>query len=43
MGEEELLRSRGVNVKVIQDPSCIKMMSEFIETRPELWNEDIRL
>lgn len=43
MGEEELLRSRGVVVEVIQDPSCIKMMSDFIEMYPELWNEDIGL
>ena len=43
MGEEELLRSRGVNVKVIQDPSCIEMMSSFIKMHPELWDEDIGL
>ncbi|MGB9978762.1 nucleoside deaminase [Methanobacterium sp.] len=43
MGEEELLRSRGVNVEVIQDPSCIEMMSSFIKVHPELWNEDIGL
>jgi cytosine deaminase len=43
MGEEELLRSRGVNVEVIQDPSCIEMMSSFIKMHPELWNEDIGL
>jgi creatinine deaminase len=42
-GEEELLRSRGVMVEVIQDPSCIEMMSDFIKTYPELWNEDIGL
>lgn len=41
LGEEDLLRSRGVNVEVLQDPACIAMMTEFIETRPELWNEDI--
>lgn len=41
MGEEELLRSRGVVVEVIQESSCIKMMSDFIERHPELWNEDI--
>jgi creatinine deaminase len=43
MGEEDLLRSRGINVEVIQDHSCIKMMSDFIVTHPELWNEDIGL
>ena len=43
MGEEELLRSRGVKVEVIQDPSCIEMMSCFIKIHPELWDEDIGL
>jgi cytosine deaminase len=41
MGEEELLRSRGVSVEVLQDPKCIQMMTEFIRQNPELWNEDI--
>lgn len=41
MGEEELLRSRGVNVTVLQDDACIRMMTEFIRDHPELWNEDI--
>ena len=41
MGEEALLRSRGVSVEVIQDPTCIAMMKEFIATKPERWNEDI--
>lgn len=41
MGEEELLRSRGVAVEVLQDPSCTDMMSRFIKASPELWNEDI--
>jgi len=40
-GEEELLRSRGVRVDVVQDARCIRMMEEFIAARPELWNEDI--
>jgi len=40
-GEEELLRSRGVAVAVLQDPECIGMMEEFIAARSELWNEDI--
>lgn len=40
-GEEELLRSRGVDVRVVQDPRCIELMRAFIEARPELWNEDI--
>jgi len=41
MGEENLLRSRGVSVDVVQDPACVEMMRSFIEDRPELWNEDI--
>jgi creatinine deaminase len=41
MGEEDLLRSRGVSVEVLQDPTCIEMMMEFIQRNPELWNEDI--
>lgn len=41
MGEEELLRSRGVDIEVVDDPTCIAMMRDFIATHPELWNEDI--
>jgi len=41
MGEEELLRSRGVRVEVVQDPRCVRMMERFIAEHPELWNEDI--
>lgn len=41
MGEEELLRSRGVEVDVVQDEACIALIREFIASHPELWNEDI--
>ena len=41
MGEEELLRSRGVMLEVLQDERCIRLMSDFIAAHPELWNEDI--
>ena len=41
MGEEELLRSRGVVVEVLDDPQCVEMMTRFIEEEPRLWNEDI--
>ena len=41
LGEEELLRSRGVIVEVLQEPRCIELMKQFIQTNPELWNEDI--
>ncbi len=41
MGEEALLRSRGVEVEVLQNDTCIALMHDFIAARPELWNEDI--
>ncbi len=41
LGEEELLRSRGVRVDVLQDETCVRMMQAFIAAHPELWNEDI--
>ncbi len=41
MGEEVLLRSRGVEVEVLQEPSCIELMQRFIAAHPELWDEDI--
>jgi len=41
LGEEKLLASRGVALEVRQDPTCIRLMTEFIRTHPELWNEDI--
>ena len=41
MGEEALLRSRGVDVQVLQNRECIGLMKDFIAARPELWNEDI--
>ena len=41
MGEEALLRARGVTVEVLQDETCIALMREFIAAKPGLWNEDI--
>ncbi len=41
MGEEELLRARGVTVEVVQDARCVELMRRFIAEQPELWNEDI--
>lgn len=41
IGEEELLRSRGVEVEVVGSEECVEMMKEFIAAKPELWNEDI--
>ena len=40
-GGEDLLRSRGVEVVVLDDDECTRMMTEFIADRPSLWNEDI--
>jgi len=40
-GEEELLRSRGIRVEVLQSAKCIRMMEEFIRQNSALWNEDI--
>jgi cytosine deaminase len=41
MGEEDLLRSRGVRVDVLDDARCVELMRTFIAERPQLWNEDI--
>lgn len=41
LGEEDWLRSRGVNVSVLQDATCVRLMKEFIGAHPDLWNEDI--
>lgn len=40
-GEEELLKSRGVIVRVLDDARCRDLMLGFIAGRPALWNEDI--
>ena len=41
MGEEALLRSRGVEVVVLQDATCRELMRQFIAAKPALWHEDI--
>lgn len=41
MGDEVLLRARGVKVAVLQDAACIRLMSDFIKANSHLWNEDI--
>jgi creatinine deaminase len=41
MGEEELLRQRGVAVDVLEDETCVRLMTDFIAANPKLWNEDI--
>ena len=40
-GPEDYVRSRGVELVILDDPECIRLMEEFIAARPELWNEDI--
>jgi cytosine deaminase len=40
-GNVELLRNRGVQVTLLDDQDCIRLMSKFIAERPELWYEDI--
>ncbi len=41
MGEEELLRTRGVDVTVVNDLACYELMQKFISEKPDVWNEDI--
>ena len=41
LGEEDLLRSKGIEVIVLNDAECIDMMTKFINEKPQLWNEDI--
>lgn len=41
LGEEALLRERGVGVEVLQDATCIELMTSFIAANPKLWSEDI--
>ena len=43
MGEEELLRSRGVKIEIADNGECKTLMRDFIAARPELWNEDISI
>ena len=40
-GPEDYVRSRGVELEIVNDPECIRLMSDFIRDNPELWNEDI--
>lgn len=41
LGNEGLLRERGIEVEIVDDERCVEMMTRFIDERPELWNEDI--
>jgi cytosine deaminase len=40
-GPEDYLLSRGVELVILNNPDCIKIMEDFIKAKPELWNEDI--
>jgi len=40
-GPEDYLRSRGVNIQVVESADCVNLMQQFIRERPTLWNEDI--
>jgi len=40
-GPESYVRSRGVDLVVVDDPTCVELMDRFVRERPELWNEDI--
>lgn len=41
LGEEQLLKDRGVELVILNDNECIKIMEDFIKNKPNLWNEDI--
>ena len=41
MGEEEWLKSKGIQTEIVNNEECIQMMMDFIQNRPDLWNEDI--
>ena len=40
-GPEEYVKSRGVELIILNEPTCIKLMEDFISSNPKLWNEDI--
>jgi len=40
-GPEEHVRARGVEIEIMDDPTCVQLMEDFIADRPDLWNEDI--
>lgn len=41
VGEEELLKKKGVEVTILHDKRCIELMSRFVRENPKLWDEDI--
>ncbi len=40
-GPEDYVRSRGVQLEILENAECIRLMQEFIAAKPQLWNEDI--
>jgi cytosine deaminase len=40
-GAEDYLRANGIQVDVLDDPECVRLMADFIRANPGLWNEDI--
>ena len=40
-GPEDYVRSRGVDLEIWNDAKCVELMTDFIQQRPDLWNEDI--
>ncbi len=40
-GPEDYVRSRGVELTIVDNPECIALMETFIAENPDLWNEDI--
>jgi cytosine deaminase len=40
-GPEDYLRSRGVELTIVNDDECVRLMTDFIRDHPSLWNEDI--
>lgn len=40
-GPEERLRARGVELEIVDNAECVRLMSDFIRDNPGLWNEDI--
>ncbi|KAK6586483.1 hypothetical protein PZA11_001540 [Diplocarpon coronariae] len=41
LGGEAYLKSRGVDVVVLENEECRELMKRFIREKPEVWNEDI--
>ena len=41
LGAEDYMRGNGIQVEVVQDEECIRLMTDFIRANPQLWNEDI--